>query len=530
MSWKAQRTQPVASFNFLNGGESPQHNAFEHPLYKQKQSGRVLVASMECGARDPSKFHYVYHLFRDMPHFVRHVLEREPKRRSFYAVTEPHGPVMLFCDQELERDRHTLGKTDASKLKRHQYRESLCQLCGVPVDSNDAVLDAAYAQYKFDAHSALLCWTIRLCLELLYCRCLQTHWYVLCADRPGKKYSRHVHAPELWFPSGIHQLYRTMKCLAPMQAALIQCDPVMLGQDPAVFTMNRLMRMWGQRKEPTLASPPLVAHARESTDLDLEQGLYISMTTAPRTERLAPFCDLQELAALERSLDEQVWQPIAAGEPLDARHALYTAMQLAKCRPHWLNDDRFAPVTAAFDQPQLFAWPVLRQRALNLCFLVLRYYATGPEPPAIYQRMVNMHKLCLPLDITDELPSHISVWRELAMLSKCLFQLQFTSMPALPQQDRRWARLGYTTRQVFALVMGPVRYALYGDRVYRSYQELDRCEFTDSSMGPEQDRARLVAVAEQLTDTGESQFLSLYNAVFAAPTDFSAQSICDLLR
>ena len=539
--WKKVKTQPVAYFSFLNGGKGDSKNAFDHELYKDTGSGRVLVARMDYNGS--GGYCYRYLLFKGMDDFIQHVIECKPVERTFYACLEPHLPVGLFCDQELERDRHALGSTEASKQNRLGYQQALCRLMHVDPnnhakpDAKDEELSAAYNQYQFDAHSSALCWSIRLCLELVYQRCLLTHWYVLCADRPGKKYSRHVHAPELWFPQGVHQLYELMKVLIPMQTLLLGNEDLMLAQDIRVNTKNRLMRMAGQRKEPTIDNKPLVAHHKEmSEDLSPEQWLRVSMVTQPKTDRLAPLQPLDSLFAAEQLLNRSVWEPMLqpSAEPVLSAPVLELAMSIAECKPRWLSTEIFSVVCTHFDKPENLKNPLHRQRALQYCFMVVRYYSPlDKAPPSICQRLATLNKLCVPLEQSRDSPLQLCMWREFTMLAKCMFNFRYSSMLFREQEDQRWSRRGMSCQQMFALVMGPLRWALFSAGHYRSYDALDQCEFTmkqqwSTTDQEQQEDLLLNAVQLSLSESVEQSFLQSYDQLFDSVRcrDLGAQSLC----
>lgn len=128
------------------------------------------------------------------------------------------------------------------------------------------------------------------------------------------------------------------------------------------------------------------------------------------------------------------------------------------------------------------------------------------------------------------------MWREFTMLAKCMFNLRYSTMLFREQEDQRWSRRGLSCRQMFALVMGPLRWALFSAGHYHSYDSLDQCEFGlsqrwSSTEQVQQEDLLLNAVQLSLTETMEQSFLQSYDQLFDSVRcrDLGAQSLCSFM-
>lgn len=435
----------LASYGLVKGRPDAAADSLARndPLYRDPDA--MLVTRME---RSNEHSYYRYDFYANLDAYVRRCVEHQiaraalgqPAMLSDYCMLRRRYPVTLYLDLELELERHTLGKTERSKQKRADYTAQLEHLLG----------GTPYASYDFDRHAAQICWALRCCLEALYGRSLQHRWAILQSHRAGKKYSLHVHVPTLAFcrsidpqekREGVVELHDVVTAVLPWLTALLGPLP-MLAFDGSVYTRNRNMRMAFSRKEPTNEAPPLVPHYGPHLGDDGERWLRATVVTHPEPDATV----LPSLAAL---VAERV-QFYTSGDAL-------------------LASVGSEVIRAAFEvAPRSLLWT----RALQLAMLALRYYDDGVKTVALEVRIANLARLASPTRNTQDSPYGISVWRELVALCKCMFAVDITVVEYRTIIDRRWTHAGMLPHQVFALCVGPVRFACLPEQRRCSYAEL----------------------------------------------------------
>jgi hypothetical protein len=366
-------------------------------------------------------------------------------------------PVSLFFDMERELQRFD-SRNAAAVAKQVEYSACLRRFLELSPVCTDAELLDVYNRLNFTQVAAAISWAMRAALEALYGVSLCTEWLMASGDQPGKKFSRHTHAPRIVW-SGVDALNCVMILTRHCCRALLG-DDVMPTLDPAVYTPNRNFRLFFNRKMAELSAVPLTPcfGSRDSAT----EWVRATLTGKPPTDHIA-MCTLDELAVRQQQCQLQVWRPCynepETGPWRPAFDVVSQALQLLEIRPTWLSDDQLRPLAKMFDASGTA--PLQRVRALHYLTLALGYYRNAAEAPEgwVDAQLPLLSALCYESHSPGSYSMGLSLLTEALQLCCCLFRIEpRASEHSFVWLERHWNHHGLMPDEIFAMCVGPLRY------------------------------------------------------------------------